>query len=111
MKDSVVRARIGAKLKAQASEVLAACGLEASDAIRLFFQQVVLHGGIPFSIRSQGRVRVVSPNRLRKMKHAAQVRDHAIAAKEDISGGEMLLIRPNEARGAEIKWPSEKPSA
>ena len=108
MKDSVVRARIEAGLKAQASEVLAACGLGPSDAIRLFLQQVVLHGGIPFPIRSQSQVRVVSSGRLREMKHAAQARDRAIAANEDLSGGHMLLIRPDEARGAKIKWPSAK---
>jgi DNA-damage-inducible protein J len=111
MKDSVIRARIDASLKAQASEVLASCGLEPSDAIRLFLQQVVLHGGIPFPIHSQSKVHVVSSERLREMKRAAQARDRAIAANEDLSGGEMLLIRPDEARGAKIKWPTAKLSA
>jgi len=103
MKDSVIRARIDGGLKAQASEVLASCGLEPSDAIRLFLQQVVLHGGIPFPILGQRNVAVASARRLRGMKRAAQARDRAIAASEDLSGGEMLLIRPDEARGAKIK--------
>ncbi|HEY3118557.1 MAG TPA: type II toxin-antitoxin system RelB/DinJ family antitoxin, partial [Chloroflexota bacterium] len=34
MKNSVVRARIDDELKAQSGAVLAACGLEVSDAIR-----------------------------------------------------------------------------
>ncbi|MFZ2507766.1 MAG: type II toxin-antitoxin system RelB/DinJ family antitoxin [Steroidobacteraceae bacterium] len=39
-------ARIDSELKANARRVLAACGLEQSDAIRLFLQQVVAHQGI-----------------------------------------------------------------
>jgi len=50
MKDEVIRARIDAGLKARASEVLASCGLEISDALRLFLRQVVAHNGIPFPI-------------------------------------------------------------
>jgi DNA-damage-inducible protein J len=111
MKDSVIRARIDRNLKTQASAVLASCGLGPSDAIRLFLQQVVLHGGIPFPISRQSKVRIVSSERLRAMKRASQARDRAIAANQDLSGGEMLLIRPDEARGAKIKWPSAKLSA
>jgi DNA-damage-inducible protein J len=111
MKDSVIRARIEVGLKEQASAVLASCGLEPSDAIRLFLQQVVLRGGIPFRILSHSKVHVASSARLRKMKRASQQRDRAIAANEDLSSGKMLLIRPDEARGAVIKWPSAKLSA
>ena len=111
MKDSVVRARIAAELKAQASEVLSSCGLELSDAIRLFLQQVVLYRGIPFPVRGSGKARVVASERMLEMKRAAQTRDRAIAEGEDLSGGEMLLIRPDEARGAKIKWPSAKLTA
>jgi DNA-damage-inducible protein J len=55
MKNAVIRARIDSELKAEASRVLAACGLEPSDAIRMFLQQVVAHQGIPFDIRSAHR--------------------------------------------------------
>jgi DNA-damage-inducible protein J len=106
MKEGVVRARIDHGLKAQASEVLSSCGLEISDAIRLFLRQVVLRGGLPFPIRNQGGVRVVAPGRLRAMKRAAQARDRAIAAHEDLSDGRMLLIRPDQVRDAKVKWPS-----
>jgi DNA-damage-inducible protein J len=107
MKDTVIRARIDAELKAQASRVLAACGLEPSDAIRLFLRQVVLQQGIPFAIHSQSQVHVVSSQRQREVKRASQRRDRVIAATEDLSNGEMLLIRPGEARGATIKWPAK----
>lgn len=106
MKESVVRARIDAELKAQAGDVLAACGLEFSDAIRLFLRQVVLRRGLPFPVRNPGGVSVVKPARFRAMKRAGQARDHAIAAREDLSAGEMFLIRPNLARAAKVNWPA-----
>lgn len=55
MKNAAIRARIDSGLKANALRVLASCGLEASDAIRLFLQQVVAHQGIPFVIPSAER--------------------------------------------------------
>lgn len=106
MKESVVRARVDEGLKVQAAEVLASCGLALSDAIRLFLRQVVVRGGIPFPIRNQGGVSVVAPARLQAMKRGAQARDHAIAAHEDLSGGQMLLIRPDQVRAARVQWPS-----
>jgi DNA-damage-inducible protein J len=108
MKDSVVRARIDSNLKSQASKVLAECGLEPSDAIRMFLRQVVVQGGIPFTVHSGGDVRAVDPEILWAMKRAAQARDHAIASREDLSAGEMLLIRPDQVRGAKVKWPSAR---
>jgi DNA-damage-inducible protein J len=108
MKSSVIRARIDDDLKARASEVLEACGLDPSVAIRLFMQEVVKRGGIPFAIRSGRGVSVVAPARLLKMKRAAQARDRAIAASDDLSGGQMLLIRPEQARDAKVRWPAGK---
>ena len=105
MKDAVIRARIGADLKEQSVRVLAECGLDPSEAIRLFLRQVVVHGGIPFAVHGRGS-RVASAASLRVMKRASQSRDRRIAASEDLSGGEMLLIRPEEARGAIVRWPS-----
>lgn len=105
MKDSVIRARIDASLKEESARVLAACGLDPSEAIRLFLQQVVVHGGIPFPIRSADPD-AASAQELWAMKQAAQARDRDIAAREDVSGGELLLVRPQEARSAVIRWPS-----
>ena len=103
MKDSVIRARVDSDLKAQASKVLASCGLQPSDAIRLFLQQVVAHGGLPFEIRGNGPAPSLAE--LREMKRESQARDRRIAASEDVSGGEMFLIRPDQARGARVRWP------
>lgn len=103
MKDEIIRARIDADLKARASEVLASCGLEVSDALRLFLRQVVAHNGIPFPI--QGFVPERSGAELARLKRESQERDRRIAASQDVSGGEMFLIRPEKARAARIKWP------
>jgi DNA-damage-inducible protein J len=103
MKEAVVRARIDANLKASAARVLAACGLELSDAIRLYLQQVVLHQGIPFEIR--GAERQLSIAELQVLKRKSQKRDHRIANSVDVSKGEMLLLKPERVRGAKVRWP------
>jgi DNA-damage-inducible protein J len=107
MKNSVIRARIDSDLKARASKVLASCGLEPSDAIRLFLQQVVAHQGIPFEVRRGGGPEP-SLAELREMKRRSQARDRRIAASEDMSGGELFLIRPDQARGAKVRWPKAR---
>ena len=45
---------------------------------------------------------------LHQMKLAAQERDREIGASEDVSRGEMFLIRPERARRAKIRWPKAK---
>jgi len=103
MKDAVVRARIDADLKANAARVLAACGLELSDAIRLYLQQVVAHQGIPFDIRSAEHE--PSMAQLQVLKRQAQQRDNRIASSVDVSKGQMLLLKPERVRGAKVRWP------
>jgi addiction module RelB/DinJ family antitoxin len=108
-KDSVVRARIDADLKAQAALVLSGCGLELSDAIRLFLQQVVLQEAIPFPIGAMRRVERLPAGELWAMKEAAQARDQAPAHNErsDLSGENRLLVRSSMIRGARVRgWPS-----
>jgi DNA-damage-inducible protein J len=46
-----VRTRISPLLKTQATAVLADCGLNVSDAARLFLRQVVIQRGLPFSVK------------------------------------------------------------
>jgi DNA-damage-inducible protein J len=103
MKNAVIRARIDSELKANALRVLASCGLEPSDAIRLFLQQVVAHQGIPFEIRSAERV--PSMAELRALKRQSQKRDRRIARSADVSKGQMLLLRPKRLLGAKVRWP------
>jgi len=49
-KTETIRARVEAKLKADAEAVLDELGLTASDAIRLFYKQVALRKGLPFDV-------------------------------------------------------------
>jgi DNA-damage-inducible protein J len=49
-KTATVRARIEPKLKKEAEELLDELGLTASQAITLFYRQVMLRGGLPFDV-------------------------------------------------------------
>ena len=51
MLSSEIRSRVEPDLKQQAQDVLDKCGLNLSDAIRLFLRQVVVNKGLPFEIR------------------------------------------------------------
>jgi len=48
MANATVQARISPELKEQAELVLAEIGLSTADAIRVFLQQTVNSGGLPF---------------------------------------------------------------
>ncbi len=50
-KTSNIFARVESEVKEQAEAVLKQLGLPMSNAIGLFFRQVVLHQGIPFELR------------------------------------------------------------
>ena len=51
MKSAEIRSRIEPDLKEGATRVLAECGLNLSDAIRLFLRQVVANNGLPFEVK------------------------------------------------------------
>jgi DNA-damage-inducible protein J len=51
LKTTDVRSRIEPEIKDRATAVLASCGLNLSDAIRLFLRQVVAQDGLPFEIK------------------------------------------------------------
>lgn len=50
-KTAMIRARMEPDLKEEAEEVLAKVGLSPTEAIRLFYRQVSLQGGLPFEVR------------------------------------------------------------
>ncbi|HEX6998976.1 MAG TPA: type II toxin-antitoxin system RelB/DinJ family antitoxin [Gammaproteobacteria bacterium] len=104
MKNDVIRARIDSDLKAQAAEVLKANGLGMSDAIRIFLQQVVRCGGLPFAVRNRS-IRVASGKRLWAMKRAAQARDRRLVASGKVPPEAMIMLRPERLKGAVIEWP------
>lgn len=51
-KSGTARARIEPEVKREAEQILGDCGLSASQAIGLFYRQVILERGMPFSIKS-----------------------------------------------------------
>lgn len=69
-KSTDVRSRIEPDLKDRAAEVLAACGLNLSDAIRLFLHQVVARQGLPFEVRAPSAATIAAMREARSMKRA-----------------------------------------
>jgi len=51
-KTATTRARVEPEVKEEAEKILRDCGLNASQAINLFYRQVILERGIPFQIRT-----------------------------------------------------------
>ena len=51
MKDAVVRARIDGKIKDKAEEILHRLGLSTSEAINVYFNQILLNDGLPFELK------------------------------------------------------------
>ncbi|MFM9970037.1 MAG: type II toxin-antitoxin system RelB/DinJ family antitoxin [Burkholderiales bacterium] len=70
LKSTDVRSRIEPDLKDRASEVLAACGLNLSDAIRLFLRQVVVQEGLPFEVKTPNAITIAAMKEARSMKRA-----------------------------------------
>lgn len=50
-KETIVRARIDESLKQEAEAILRQLGLTTSQAINLYFSQIILHRGMPFDVR------------------------------------------------------------
>lgn len=49
-KTDTIRARVEPELKAEAESILKTLGLSPTEAIRLFYRQVALRRGLPFSV-------------------------------------------------------------
>jgi len=82
LKTTDVRCRIDEELKARATEILNACGLSLSDAMRLFLRQVVTTQGLPFEVR------VPSKKTARAMKQARQIRRQFDSIDEMLRDGD-----------------------
>jgi DNA-damage-inducible protein J len=50
MKTAVVHARIEPRTKSRAESVLHKLGLSPTEAIRIFYRQISLRGGLPFAV-------------------------------------------------------------
>ena len=49
-KTEIIRVRVEPELKSQAEDVFSELGLSPTEAITLFYTQVTLHRGLPFSV-------------------------------------------------------------
>lgn len=50
-KSASVYARIEPEVKEQAEEILASLGIPASNAINMFYKQIILQRGLPFEVK------------------------------------------------------------
>ena len=50
-KTEMIRARVEPELKRQAEKFFSELGLSTTEAITLFYKQVTLHRGLPFTVR------------------------------------------------------------
>ncbi|NKB23994.1 MAG: type II toxin-antitoxin system RelB/DinJ family antitoxin [Kiritimatiellae bacterium] len=51
MKTATARVRIDPKVKARAERILHDLGLSVSGAFEIFYRQIILNGGLPFSVK------------------------------------------------------------
>ena len=58
VKSATINARIDEKTKTQAQSILRILNIPMSEAISMFFKQIVLHKGIPFEIKIPNDVTV-----------------------------------------------------
>ena len=56
MPSNVLHVRMDQELRENATEILSTLGLTESDAIKMFYNQVVLHGGLPFEVKIPEKV-------------------------------------------------------
>jgi DNA-damage-inducible protein J len=77
MENSVVRARIDAETKAEASLVLASIGLTVSDAVRLMLKRVVAEKALPFEplIPNAETIEAIKAARRGELKTVRSVKD------------------------------------
>jgi DNA-damage-inducible protein J len=52
--NALIQARVDAKVKARATEVLGAMGLSVSDAVRILLTRTAREGALPFSLTIDG---------------------------------------------------------
>ncbi|WP_122555928.1 type II toxin-antitoxin system RelB/DinJ family antitoxin [Pseudomonas viridiflava] len=79
LKNTDVRCRIDVDLKERATAILDACGLSVSEAMRLFFRQVVEVEGLPFEVR------VPSARTAKALQEAREIRQQYESMDEMLS--------------------------
>jgi len=68
MKTSAVHARIEPQTKEKAEEILRSLGLTPTEAIRIFYKQISLRGGLPFTITIPNKLTATTIEKSRRRK-------------------------------------------
>jgi len=79
-KTETIRARVEPKLKAEAESILDSLGMNPSDAIRMFYKQVVMRKGLPFDVvipNAETRRAMEDVNRRRGLNRYKDAKDLA----------------------------------
>lgn len=94
MLTTTIRSRVEPALKKEAVDILNACGLDLSTAIRLFLHQVVAANGLPFE---------VTPNEetITAMQEARKLSARFSSAEELFNELGETNARKNRKKGAE----------
>jgi DNA-damage-inducible protein J len=50
-KDTIIKAKTDAQLKAKVEKILDSIGLTPSEAVNIFYHQILLHNGLPFEVK------------------------------------------------------------
>lgn len=76
-KAATINTRIEPKLKAQAEHILNEVGLSSSEAIRIFYKQICLNNGLPFSVNIPNKktIKAMKDSRARKTHKIKKVSD------------------------------------
>ena len=68
-KTAMIRARTAPELKKEAENILSRLGLNPTEAINLFYTQIVLHKAIPFNIWLEAGEKKKNYTKVRSKKH------------------------------------------
>jgi len=68
MKTAIVHARMEPRAKHQAEGILKKLGLSPTEAIRIFYRQITLRGGLPFSVEIPNEKTAATLEKSRKGK-------------------------------------------
>ncbi|MDU9415186.1 type II toxin-antitoxin system RelB/DinJ family antitoxin [Pseudomonas sp. zfem005] len=98
LKTTDVRARIEEDLKDSAAQVLEACGLTVSDAIRIFLRQVVVTQGLPFEVRTPSESSRRALAQAREIRRQFDTMDEMMGELDGEAGEEGEAGRPATAR-------------
>jgi DNA-damage-inducible protein J len=77
-KTSVIHARIEPSEKSMAERILRRLGLSSTEAIRMFYRQIVLRHGLPFSVeipKTLTRATLISSTKRKKVKEHGSIEE------------------------------------